>query len=152
LRGLEEVDWWTVYRLGNGQRLFDTYVPLVQFSISRETLTRRYAGLDVPEDDVKDPRLKAPGVVGVLTYASGERVIREALVTADDPKKAKLLRSFDDSTREVSYSSGALRLLISQNYPAAAATTGIAIPVVKDDLDFSKAVLPPGLHVAPFKR
>jgi hypothetical protein len=152
LRGLEEVDWWTVYRLGNGQRLFDTYVPLVDFSISRETLTRRYVGLEIPEDDAKDARLRARNVIGVLTYASGERVIREALLTADDAKKAALLRSFDDSTRTVSYSSGAVQLFISQNYPSAPATVGITIPVVKDDLDFTKATLPAGLHVAPFKR
>src|ERR1700722_9008946 len=25
-RGLEEVEWWSVYKLGSGQHLFDTYV------------------------------------------------------------------------------------------------------------------------------
>ena len=31
LRGLEETEWWSVYKLGTGQRLFDTYVPLLGF-------------------------------------------------------------------------------------------------------------------------
>ena len=92
-RGLEETEWWSVYKLGSGQHLFDTYVPLLSFSISRETVTTRYAGLEAPGDDTKDARLKQPNVVGVVTYASKDRIIREALVTCDDPKQAQLLRS-----------------------------------------------------------
>ena len=34
-------------KLATTQRLFDTYVPLVHFSISREMLTERYVGLEV---------------------------------------------------------------------------------------------------------
>ena len=26
-RGLEETEWWSVYKLGSGQHLFDTYAP-----------------------------------------------------------------------------------------------------------------------------
>jgi hypothetical protein len=50
-RGLEETDWWSVYKLGNGAHLFDTYVPLLQFSISREVQDLRYVALQIPEDD-----------------------------------------------------------------------------------------------------
>ena len=39
-RGLEEVDWLSIYKLGTGQHLFDTYVPLVSFSISKEPSPR----------------------------------------------------------------------------------------------------------------
>jgi len=151
-RGLEETEWWSVYRLGTGARLFDTYAPLVYASIARDTLTLRYVGLEVPEDDAKDARLRAPNVVGVLTYASGERVIREALVTCDDPKRAVLMRSFADGTRTVSFAANTIRLSISQNYPSAPATVTIAIPITKDDLDFAKAQAPAGLHVASWKR
>src|SRR6185295_16627781 len=90
-RRLEEVQWWSVHKLGSGQHLFDTYVPVLSFSISREVLTTRYAGLEVPPDDAKDARLKEPHVVGVITYASADHVIREALLTSDDPTQAKLL-------------------------------------------------------------
>jgi hypothetical protein len=110
-RGLDEIDWWSVYKLGNGEHLFDTYVPLLQFSISRNFQVLRYVGLEVPPDDASDARLKAPNVVGVVTYASGERVIREALVTCDDPKLSQLLRSFADATRSISLSEGIINFV-----------------------------------------
>jgi hypothetical protein len=69
-RGLEEVEWWSVYKLGSGQHLFDTYVQLVSFLTSRETVTTRYVELEVPPDDATDARLKQPNVVAVLSYAS----------------------------------------------------------------------------------
>src|SRR5580698_1315858 len=65
-RGLEEVAWWSVYRLANGAHLFDTYVPLVKLG----EVDERYAGLEVPEDGAKDARLREPHVVAVLSYAS----------------------------------------------------------------------------------
>jgi len=151
-RGLEDVSWWSVYKLGDGKHLFDTYVPVTQFSISRETLTRRYAGLEVPPDNVADSRLKAPNVVGVLTYASGEKVIREGLITCDDPKLAQVLRSYFDATRTVEFSSGSLQLSISQNPPLPARTLTISVPVAQDDLDFARSQTPAGLHVAAWKR
>ena len=151
-RGLEEVDWWSVYRLGNGEHLFDTYTPLVQFSISRDIQTLRYAGLEVPPDDTPDARLKAPNVVAVVTYASAERVRREALITCDDVKLAALLRSYADSTRTLSFSDGSLRLAISQNDPSPPKTITLVIPVVRDDLDISRAKLPVGLHLTAWKR
>jgi hypothetical protein len=151
-RGLEETEWWTVYKLGSGQRLFDTYVPLLQFSIARDTVTQRYAGLEVPEDDVADARLKAPNVVAVIIYASADRIIRELLVTCDDPKRAQLLRSFADSTRTMTFSPNNLRLSISQNYPSPPATVNVIVPIAKDDLDTARAQLPAGLHVTAWKR
>jgi hypothetical protein len=150
-RGLEEVDWWSLYKLGSGEHLFDTYVPLVEFSISRDVRTLRYVGLDVP-DDVSDARLKAANVAGVLTYASAERVIREALITCDDTKLARLLRSFDDTTRTVTFSDSNIRLAISQNYPLPDKTITITIPVIKDDLDLARIQAPAGIHVTAWKR
>jgi hypothetical protein len=153
-RGLEEVEWWSVYKLGNGQHLFDTYVPLVHFSIARNTVTTRYVGLEAPGDDAADMRLRDPHVVAVLTYASADRVIRELLITADDPKQAALLRSFADASRTVTYveSPRSLRIAISQNYPSAPATVAIAVPIVKDDLDAAHAQAPAHVHVAAWKR
>src|SRR5271154_1648304 len=31
LRGLEDVQWWSLYKLGSGERLFDSYTPLTKF-------------------------------------------------------------------------------------------------------------------------
>jgi hypothetical protein len=99
-------------------------------------------------------RLRDPHVVAVLTYASADRVIRELLITADDPKQAALLRSFADASRTVTYveSPRSLRIAISQNYPSAPATVAIAVPIVKDDLDAAHAQAPAHVHVAAWKR
>jgi hypothetical protein len=155
-RGLEETEWWSVYKLGSGQHLFDTYVPLLSFSISRETVTTRYVGLEVPPDDTpadnNAARLKQPNVVGVLTYASEDRLIREALVTCDDPKQAQLLRSYADTTRTLSYIDGALKLSFSQNYPSPPNPVDLRIPLHHDDLDLKHAQMPPHMHLSPWRR
>jgi hypothetical protein len=155
-RGLEEVEWWSVYKLGSGEHLFDTYFPLVHFSIARDVQTLRYVGLEVPADDAADKRLREPRVVAVLTYASADRVIREALITSDDIRQAASLRSFADATRTVTLvehdPSRSLRISIIQNYPSAPATVTITIPIVRDDLDVTHAQAPAHVHVAAWKR
>ncbi len=154
-RGLEEVEWWSVYKLSTGTHLFDTYVPLVKFLFGRESVTNRYVGLQVPPDDIKDARLKEPHVVAVVSYASEAKVIREALITCDDPKQAALLRSYADTTRTLTGSgqkSHSLRVSFSQNYPSPPATIAVVIPLIGDDLDIAHAQLPPRMHVAAWKR
>ena len=168
-RGTEEVDWWSVYKLGNGQHLFDTYVPLVSFSISKEILTTRYVGFEAPPDDTRDARLKQPNVVGVLTYASQDRVLREALLTCDDPERAAQLRSYADETRTVSMVEGSspapatrtgrpgepsrtLKVSFSESYPSAPNTVDVLIPLHNDDLDLAHAQLPGGLHAGAWPR
>ncbi len=155
LRGLEDTEWWSVYKLGTGERLFDTYVPLLSFSIRRDIQTMRYVGFEDPPDDTADARLKEPHVVGVLTYASAEHVLREALITSDDPKQAQTLRSFADASRAVTLVESptrALKISISQNYPSAPATVSIMVPIVRDGLDLAHAQMPAHLHIAAFKR
>ena len=49
----------------------------------------RYLGLDAPGDDTKDARFKEPHFVAVVGYASASKVIREAIITCDDPKQAQ---------------------------------------------------------------
>jgi hypothetical protein len=109
-RGLEEVAWWSVYRLGSGQHLFDTYVPLLEFSISREIVESRYAGLEVPADNATDPRLKRPNVVAVVIYSSQDKVKREVLLTCDDPRRAADLRSYSDTTHLMSIDEACRRM------------------------------------------
>jgi len=166
-RGVEDVDWWSVYKLGTGQHLFDTYVPLVKFSLSREIQELRYVGLEVPPDDATDARLREAHVAGVLTYASADKVIREALITCDDPKQAVTLRAYEDATRLISVAETpapatagkkagepghAVRISINQNYPSAPETVNIVIPVAGNDLDLAHAQLPPRMHIAAWRR
>ena len=154
-RGVEEVEWWSVYKLGSGQHLFDTYVPLVSFSISRDTVKMRYVGLEVPPDDATDARLKQPNVVAVLTYAAEDRVIREALVTCDDTRQAAQLRSFADEMRTVSVEekpSRAIRIVFTASYPSPPNPVEVRLPVAADDLDLAHAQLPARLHVAAWRR
>jgi hypothetical protein len=155
LRGLEDTEWWSVYKLGTGERLFDTYVPLLSFSSRRDIQTMRYVGFEDPPDDATDARLKEPHVVGILTYASADHVLREALITSDDPKQAQMLRSFADANRSVTLLEAptrALKIAISQNYPSAPATMSITVPILRDDLDLTHAQMPAHLHLAAFKR
>jgi len=155
-RGLEEVEWWSVYRLGTGQHLFDTYVPLVTFSISAEFVESRYIGMEVPPDDAADARLKRPDVVAVITYASQERVKREALLTCDDPKRAPLLRSYWDETRTVSVPNEVptrvVRITFRANSLSPPTPLSLSIPITNDDLDIAHAQLPAPLHLTPWKR
>jgi hypothetical protein len=147
LRGLEDTEWWSVYKLGTGEPLFDTYVPLLGFSIRRDIQTMRYAGLDVPENESH--------VVAVLTYASAERVLRQAQILSDDPKQAQSLRSFAEASRSLMLletPARALKISISQNYPAAPATVSLTIPIVGDDLDLTHAQMPAHLHLTARSR
>jgi len=151
-RGLEEVEWWSVYRLGSGQHLFDTDVPLVSFSISRETVKTRYVGFAASPDDSTDARLKQPNVVGVITYAAGDRVVREALITCDDPNQAALLRSYADAKRTLAAADHTLKLSFSRNYPSPANAVEVRIPLRGDDLDLAHAQLAPKLHITAWRR
>ena len=156
-RGLDDVDWWSVYKLGTGQHLFDTYASLLNFSISRETLTMRYVGLEVPPDDTKDTRLKQPKVVAVITWASEDKVLHEWMLTCDDAKRAQLLRSYADTTRKLAVgerANGSLTLNLSfrENFPSPPNPVDLGIPVLGDDLDIAHAQLPAQFHLSVWRR
>jgi hypothetical protein len=167
-RAVEDVPWWSVHSLDKGQHLFDTYVPVMEFSISREYDTPRFVGLEVPPDDAIDQRLKEAHVVGVITYASAERVIREALITCDDPDRAAVYRSYADETRELALQTGpvpaatkgkgypeptrTLLLTFSQSFPSPPEPASVLIPVAGDDLDLAHAKLPACVHATAWKR
>jgi hypothetical protein len=150
-RGTEEVDWWSVYKLGTGEPLFDSYVPVLHFSVSREIQTMRYVGFEVPPDDASNPKLREPHIVGVLAYASADKVIRRLLLTCSDAKRAADLRSFADTMRALSLDEKAdaakepaqtLHLRWSAYFPSPPNPTIASIPIAADDLDIVHAHLP----------
>jgi len=155
-RGTEEVEWWSLHQLGTGRHLFDTYVPPVSFSISRESFISRYGALDVPPDDTTDARLKEPHLVAVLVYASTEKVIREALITADDVTRARQLRSYADTRRTLTLRESpslppVLRIRFVSNDKVEKETL-LEVSITKDDLEVAAAKVPAGLHVKTWKR
>ena len=96
-------------------------------------------------------------MIAVLSYASAEKVIREALITCDNRGRALDLRSYADSTRGLSLAERpdgqqALRVSFRANYPSPPNAAVVSIPIAKDDLDLADAELPAGLHVAAFRR
>jgi len=155
-RGTEEVEWWSLHQLGTGKHLFDTYVPPLIFSTSREFFISRYGALDVPPDDAADARMKEPHVVAVLVYASAEKVIREALITAEDVTRAAELRSYADThrtltLRETPSLPPVLRIRFLSNDKVEKETL-LEVPIAKDDLDLPAAKVAPGLRVQAWKR
>ena len=150
-RGTEEVDWWSVYKLGTGEPLFDSYVPVLRLSLSRDVQTVRYVGFEVPPDDAANEKLREPHVVGVLDYASADKVIRRLLLTCSDAKRAADLRSFADTMRTLTLvekgdtvpkPAQTLHLRWSAEFPSPPKPVTASIPILADDLDTAHAKLP----------
>jgi hypothetical protein len=163
-RGTEEVAWWSVHGLGTGAALFDSYVAPLRFSLSSEILTPRYVGFEVPPDDAEDKRLTEPHVLGVLAYAAQDRVIRRVLLSCSDPDRARLLRSYADTDRELSLAPRppahkgkaeppiTVRLTWSAAWPSAPDIVTASFPVQDDDLDLAHAKLPPCVKAAAWQK
>lgn len=128
----QETPWWSVYHLDSGQPFFNTYAPLLRFSITDAVQTERYAGLEIPEGE-------AGKTIGTLYYASDDRVIRKVRITGDSAQKAAELRSFAEGRFELDYVSKAIRITLT--------ATVITIPVTNDNLDLMRARVPVGLHL-----
>lgn len=141
-RGLEDVEWWSVYRLTDGKPMFDTHVRMVRFSTSNDVQTVRYAGFEVPPDG--DARLKDETLIGVLHYAMADRELRQVEFRCADKNRARLLRSYWDVQRTFEFAAGrkALVLKITESQPDIA----IEIPLEGEDLAVGKAKLPAGIR------
>jgi len=153
-RGYTDMDLWSIYKLGTGQHMFDTHAEMLRFSITPDVQTMRYAGLDVPADDVADARLKEPHVLAVVTYAAEDRIIRELLLTHTSPQRARELRSYADITQTLTLTekpTRRLRIGFKAN-ERGAATVEVMVPIKGDDLDMAGAQLPPGFKAAAWKR
>jgi hypothetical protein len=119
----------------------------------------RYVGFEVPPDDASNPKLREPHIVGVLAYASGEKVIRRLLLTCSDAKRAAELRSFADTMRALSLEekedaaaepAQTLHLRWSAYFPSPPNPVTAAIPIAADDLDIAHAHLPACMKLQPW--
>ena len=151
-----DVPVWSVYTLATGRRLFRSHVHPLEFGVSRADGTLRYAGLEVPPDDAEDSRPRAKNVAAVLSYSAADRVIREAILTCDDPSRATELRSYFDEERTLEVGDRAsgrfLRIAFHGAYPNRADEQVITIPVGKSGLDLAHAVTPAGVRVSVWQR
>ena len=99
-------------------------------------------------------------MVGVLTYASDQKVIREALITCDNTRRARELRSYWDQTRTLSLIAGkpfgsppSIRISFSSNDPGKPpVTVDVTVGIARDDLDMAHTKLAPGLRLAVWRR
>jgi hypothetical protein len=104
-RGVEDVEWWSVYRLADGRHLFDSHVPLSRFAPGR------YAGFEVPEDG--DPRLRDSHLFGIVTIATAAGEVRRFPLRAKDPRLAMRLRSYWDAQRTLRFDAARAVLLLT---------------------------------------
>lgn len=151
-----DVPVWSVYTLATGRRLFRSHVPPLEFGVSQADGTLRYAGIEVPPDDAEDPRLRSRNVVAVLSYSAADHVIRETILTCEDPARAAELRSYFDEERTLETTDRVggryLRVTFRGSYPNRPDEKVITIPITKSGLDLAHAAMPPGFHLSFWER
>jgi len=123
----------SVYSLAGGQWLYDWETPPASFV--GEGDRRRIVALAPVEEDMP------PRSIGVLTLASAQAALKRVLIVADDPTRARLLRSSVSMIRPVPRLDDASRRTVELSLPAGL----MRIPVVGDKFDLAKAQVPPGL-------
>jgi hypothetical protein len=125
----------SVYSLGDGNWLYDADSPVAHFTLDGDR--KRVVALSGMEDDMP------ANTVAVLTYAASQSVIKRVMVTAQDPTRARLLRSSVPLIRPLVRLDNATQRTI--DLPL---TAGIVrIPVIDDGLDLAKAQVPIGLNL-----
>lgn len=129
----------SVYALASGQWLYDWEAPPVSFGAEGER--RRTVALAAVEEDMPARS------IAVLTLATAQNVLKRVMIVADDPTRARLLRSSIGMIRPVPRFEDATRRTIDLSLPAGL----MRIPVVGDDLDIAAAQIPQGLRVVELK-
>ncbi|RAU22066.1 hypothetical protein CU669_10280 [Paramagnetospirillum kuznetsovii] len=127
----------TAYSLVDGNRLFDSDMPMAQFTFEPEA--RRMAALAIADEE-----FSARGGVAVISYAAPGRVLRRVVLVADDSFRANMLRATISATRLVSYLDEAAGGRVVE-LPLAAGP--VRIPVNPTDMDLARAKLPAGLRL-----
>ncbi len=129
----------SVYALAGGQWLYDWESPPASFTGEGER--RRIVALASVEEDMP------ARTIAVLTLATAQAALKRVLIVADDPTRARLLRSSVSMIRPVPRLDDATRRTIDLSLPAGL----MRIPVAGDDLDLAKAQVPAGLALIELK-
>lgn len=129
----------SVYALAGGQWLYDWESPPTSYTADGER--RRTVALAAVEEDMPARS------IAVLTLATAQAVLKRVMIVADDPTRARLLRSSIGMIRPVPRFDDATRRTIDLSLPAGLTR----IPVVGDDLDIANAQIPQGLRLVELK-
>lgn len=129
----------SVYSLSSGQWLYDWEAPPASYMGEGER--RRFIALASVEEDMP------PRSIAVLTLATSQVVLERVMIVADDPTRARLLRSSIGMIRPVPRFDDATRRTIDLSLPAGL----MRIPVSGDDLDLANAQVPQGLRLVELK-
>lgn len=129
----------SVYALAGGQWLYDWESPPSSYNVDGER--RRTVALAPAEEDMP------ARTIAVLTLATAQAVLKRVMIVADDPTRARLLRSSVGMIRPVPRFDDATRRTIDLSLPAGL----MRIPVVGDDLDIANAQIPQGLRLVELK-
>lgn len=129
----------SVYALASGSWLYDWEAPPASYAVEGER--RRTVALAAVEEDMPVRS------IAVLTLATSQAVLKRVMIVADDPTRARLLRSSIGMIRPVPRFDDATRRTIDLSLPAGLTR----IPVVGDDLDIASAQIPQGLRLVELK-
>lgn len=129
----------SVYALASGGWLYDWEAPPASYAVEGER--RRTVALAAVEEDMPVRS------IAVLTLATSQAVLKRVMIVADDPTRARLLRSSIGMIRPVPRLDDATRRTIDLSLPAGLTR----IPVVGDDLDIANAQIPQGLRLVELK-
>lgn len=129
----------SVYALATGLWLYDWETPPASYAGDGDR--RRFVALAAVEEDMP------PRSIAVLTLATNQAVLKRLLIVADDPTRARLLRSSVGMIRPVPRFDDATRRTIDLSLPAGL----MRIPVLGDDLDLANAQVPQGLRLLELK-
>ncbi|MCR6630884.1 MAG: hypothetical protein NVV74_13020 [Magnetospirillum sp.] len=123
----------SLYSLAGGQWLYDTDSPPASYAVEGDR--RRFVALAAAEEDMP------ARAIAVLTLATAQASLKRVMIAADDPTRARLLRSSVSMVRPVPRLDDATRRTIDLSLPAGL----MRIPVDGDDLDIARAQIPAGL-------
>jgi hypothetical protein len=129
----------SLYSLAGGQWLYDTDSPPASYAADGDR--RRFVALAAAEEDMP------ARTIAVLTLATAQVPLKRVMIVADDPTRARLLRSSVAMVRPVPRLEDATRRTIDLSLPAGL----LRIPVSGDDLDLAKAQVPAGLALLELK-
>lgn len=162
-RGLEEIEWQSLYALSDGTKLFDATTPWLRAANDGRWDERRYVALAQVFDDADDAALSDDHAVALLSYVARDRVVSQVLIKAAEVERARFLRSVWDQTVKLGWRGkgtkstaldGAMpdpksgRLAVTIAFSPDGAT--LEIPVRVKGFDLKKAKLSNGLSLEIF--